>query len=80
MAEHVVRLLPKCMLRKNVDDYMTEALDLERTLRVKMAALPPNEFERLLHPVFEEDEFKLIILGGILGVCIGLLQNYGLGG
>ena len=79
-AERVVKLLPQCMLRKNVDAYMTEALDLERTLRDKMAALPPGEFERLLHPVFEEDEFKLIILGGILGVCIGLLQNYGLGG
>jgi len=28
-----------------------------------MSALSSEEFERLLHPVFEEDEWKLIILG-----------------
>ena len=26
--------------------------------------------------VFEEDEWKLILIGGLLGVCIGLLQVF----
>ena len=35
-------------------------------------------FERLLHPVFEPDEWKLILMGGALGVVIGLVQAYGI--
>ena len=45
-----------------------------------MCLLSSAEFERLLHPVFEEDEFKLIIIGGLLGVAVGFGQYYGLGG
>ena len=43
-----------------------------------MGSLPPADFEGLLHPVFQEDEFKLIILGGILGVLVGFAQYYGI--
>jgi hypothetical protein len=60
--------------------YIEEAMDMERTIFLKMAALPFEDFERLLHPVFEEDEWKLIILGGLLGVAVGVAQFYMLGG
>ena len=59
--------------------YMEETLDLQRTLHEKMSALTPAGFEELLRPVFEEDEWKLIALGGGLGVGIGFLQTYLLG-
>ena len=59
--------------------YMEETLDLQRTLHEKMSALTPKSFEELLRPVFEEDEWKLIALGGALGVGIGFLQTYLLG-
>ncbi len=39
-----------------------------------MEALPPEEFEGLLHPVFQEDEWKLVLMGGVLGVIIGFAQ------
>mmetsp|Transcript_24240 Transcript_24240/g.67150 ORF Transcript_24240/g.67150 Transcript_24240/m.67150 type:complete len:410 (+) Transcript_24240:124-1353(+) len=55
-------------------EYTQKALDMENTIRVKMAALPPEEFERVLHPAFEEDEIQLIILGGLLGAIVGALQ------
>ena len=58
--------------------YMEEALDLENTLRSKLLALPSADFERLLHPIFEEDEWKLVLLGGVLGVVIGVIQTYAL--
>ena len=61
-----------------LEEYSTKALDLEKTLREKMSELPPAEFEDLLHPVFQEDEFKLIIIGGLLGVAVGFAQYYGL--
>jgi uncharacterized membrane protein YheB (UPF0754 family) len=63
----------------HAEGYFEQALDLERTLHVKMSALPPDEFEALLRPVFSEDEWKLIALGGFLGVVIGVAQVYILG-
>lgn len=55
-------------------DYTNQALDLETEIRTKMTALPSKEFERVLHPVFEEDEFKLILVGAFLGAAIGAIQ------
>lgn len=51
-----------------------EALDMKNVLRDRMAALSSADFESLLHPVFQEDEWKLVLMGGALGVVIGLLQ------
>eukprot|EP00958_Prasinococcus_capsulatus_P012377 scaffold1233_cov395-Prasinococcus_capsulatus_cf.AAC.43 len=34
-----------------------------------------QEFERVLHPVFEQDELTLIIAGGVLGAIAGGLQQ-----
>lgn len=38
-----------------------------------------RQFERLLHPIFEEDEWILIVLGGVLGLIIGWGQATFLG-
>lgn len=32
------------------------------------------EFERLLRGIFEEDELTLIVIGGVLGGLVGLIQ------
>lgn len=39
-----------------------------------MRALSSEEFEGVLHPVFEEDELKLILVGGALGAAVGVFQ------
>jgi len=57
-------------------EYTDEALDLENEIGTKMGALPSAKFERVLHPVFEEDELKLIIVGAVLGVLVGLFQAF----
>ena len=36
--------------------------------------MPARDFERLLHPIFEEDEFTLIAVGGVLGVAAAWAQ------
>jgi uncharacterized membrane protein YheB (UPF0754 family) len=59
-----------------LEDYTQEALDMENTMSTRMGALPSAQFERLLHPVFEEDEWKLVVMGGVLGVVIGAVQAY----
>ncbi|MFB6350776.1 MAG: DUF445 domain-containing protein, partial [Bradymonadaceae bacterium] len=59
-----------------VSDYVDEALDLEATLRRRLEALEPAEFERLLRPVFQEDEWKLILVGALLGMAVGFVQLF----
>jgi uncharacterized membrane protein YheB (UPF0754 family) len=57
---------------KYMHDYTNKALDLENEITVKMQALPSAEFEQVLHPIFQEDEFKLILVGGCIGALVGL--------
>ncbi|WP_020406942.1 DUF445 domain-containing protein [Hahella ganghwensis] len=47
---------------------------VERIMRARMEALSPGEFQDLLRPCFQEDEIKLIAIGGVLGALAGLLQ------
>ena len=47
---------------------------LERLLNQRMVDLPPDEFQDLLRPCFQEDEWKLILMGGVLGFLAGLGQ------
>jgi uncharacterized membrane protein YheB (UPF0754 family) len=55
--------------------YMDQALGLEQTLRTRMMAMTSRKFERVLHPIFEEDELTLIIAGAALGFLAGLIQQ-----
>jgi uncharacterized membrane protein YheB (UPF0754 family) len=57
-------------------EYTQEALDVETTIRTKLQALPPEEFEGVLHPAFQEDELTLIIVGGMLGAIVGVIQLF----
>ncbi len=57
-----------------VFDYAKQALDIEHTLNDKMSELPPDEFVGFLRPVFQEDEWKLIVVGAVLGMLAGFLQ------
>ncbi|MGB0864174.1 MAG: DUF445 domain-containing protein [Saprospiraceae bacterium] len=59
---------------KYVFDYAEEALDIENTIKTRMAELPPEEFVDFLRPVFQEDEMKLILVGAALGGMAGLFQ------
>ena len=51
-----------------------ESLQLQPLMREKMRQLSSQEFERVLHPVFEEDEMTLILIGTGLGGLAGFLQ------
>ncbi|KAF1777812.1 Protein of unknown function DUF445 [Phytophthora cactorum] len=61
---------------RQIESYATVAMDLEVTLREKMKLLTSEQFENLLHPIFEEDEWKLVVMGGVLGVAIGVVQAF----
>ena len=41
-----------------------------------MQALSPEEFEGVLRPAYQADEWKLILVGAILGMTAGFGQLY----
>ena len=54
---------------------MDKTLQLETTLRQRMEKMTSRQFERVLHPIFEEDELTLILAGAALGFAAGLVQQ-----
>lgn len=72
VSASLIESLPDTM--SHVEKYFDSAMDLENLLKEKMTAMHPHDFERLLHPVFEEDEWKLVLMGGVLGVFVGCMQ------
>ena len=71
-ANRFVEAIPQHI--HHIFDYARQALGIEHTLRQKMSQLPPDEFAGFLRPVFQADEWKLILVGAILGMLAGVLQ------
>jgi len=55
-------------------EYANGALNIGDDLREKMQSLSPTEFEGVLRPAYQQDEWKLIVTGAILGGLAGVLQ------
>lgn len=72
VAQRIIERLPETL--KHVEHYAADAMDLERTLANKMTELSLEEFEDLLHPAFQQDEWILITVGALLGFFVGELQ------
>ena len=76
--------LKKAMTQKAVvatrDVFSDPAFNRERApvvagvLASQMKALGPAEFQDILRPAFREEEFQLMVVGGILGALAGALQ------
>lgn len=47
---------------------------IESLLRERMEGMPPDQFQDLLRPCFQEDEWILILVGAVLGFLAGLAQ------
>lgn len=59
---------------RHVESYAKQAMDVRSLLVEKMQHLTDRQFERLIRPAFEEDEWKLIAVGAVLGFVMGELQ------
>lgn len=57
-------------------EYANKALRVGDDLCERMQALSPAEFEGVLRPAYEADEWKLILVGAILGMMAGFGQLY----
>ena len=71
-AELLLQELPSCLMATYT--YTEDAMGMQQLLAGRMKKLPSSEFERVLHPAFEEDEWKLIAVGGLLGLAVGVFQ------
>lgn len=55
-------------------EYANQALQVGNDLCARMEALSPEEFEGVLRPAYQADEWKLIVVGAMLGMLAGFLQ------
>ena len=74
IARKMMERLPDTL--KHVEDYAGEAMDIRNTLVTKMQELTPDEFENLLRPAFQQDEWILIAVGAALGFLVGEMQVF----
>lgn len=72
VAQQIMQRLPETLT--HIESYAADAMDIENMLGEKMKELSIEEFEGLLHPAFEQDEWILIAVGAALGGIVGELQ------
>ncbi|MGH3948509.1 MAG: DUF445 domain-containing protein [Pseudonocardiaceae bacterium] len=54
--------------------YLTETMDVAEVVEQRMLALSAEQYENLIRPAFKQDEWKLILVGGVIGGIVGELQ------
>jgi uncharacterized membrane protein YheB (UPF0754 family) len=54
--------------------FAAESVDLQGELESRMKALDRESYEGVLRPAFQQDEWKLIAAGAVLGTIAGVLQ------
>ncbi|MCB9641016.1 MAG: DUF445 family protein [Myxococcales bacterium] len=74
ICDRLMEKLPQEITR--LHSYTEEALDVKKELREKLEILSAEEFEGVLHPIFKEDEWILIVVGAILGMLAGFGQLF----
>ena len=54
--------------------FAAKAVDIRGELNDRMKALDAESFEGVLRPAFQQDEWKLILAGAVLGLAAGVAQ------
>lgn len=62
-------------VRPHFEEYLADKLAVREMVSEKLGELPKPEFERVLRGIFEEDELTLVLVGGLLGGGVGVLQG-----
>ena len=77
VVDEVMAAAPRA--RPELESYLATKLDVAETIRGRLQNLSKPEFERILRGIFEEDLLTLVLLGGVLGAAIGLIQGVAMG-
>ena len=54
--------------------FADQSRKIHQQMEANLAALDAPQFAGILRPVFQKDEWKLIVAGGVIGTAIGALQ------
>jgi uncharacterized membrane protein YheB (UPF0754 family) len=54
--------------------FTSRAVNVYKELVERMTVLDSKSFENILRPPFQKDEWKLIVVGGVLGLAAGMAQ------
>ena len=73
ISAKVVALMPK--YSHVLDSFWDEHLRVGEMIEERLCQLPAEEFEDVLHSVFKEDEWLLILVGALLGMGAGWIQT-----
>jgi uncharacterized membrane protein YheB (UPF0754 family) len=73
LAEAVADKLPEHIAP--LHGYIDATLNLQTDIRERMKLMTSAEFEQVLHPIFQQDEFTLIVSGAVLGAIAGGVQQ-----
>ena len=57
-----------------VQAFADQSHRIRAQIRDNLAKLDSEEFGGVLRPVFQKDEWKLVLAGGLIGIAIGVLQ------
>lgn len=72
LANHVTQLAMEPLSENDFNRQRAHVLQMVFAQRMKM--LTPSEFQALLRPAFQEDEWILLVLGAVTGLIAGWLQ------
>jgi uncharacterized membrane protein YheB (UPF0754 family) len=72
ITSKVMARMPETM--SHIEDYARDSMDIRNLLIQKMQALDELQFEALIRPAFEQDEWILITVGALLGFTMGEAQ------
>ncbi|MCG8671548.1 MAG: hypothetical protein MI867_19235 [Pseudomonadales bacterium] len=72
-ADHAIALAQDELLTNNAFNVGQKEI-IEDLLRTRMENLSSEEFQDVLRPAFQEDEWKLIVVGAVLGLGAGIAQ------
>lgn len=71
-VREVVARMPETL--SHMTGYAHDAMAIQETLISRLQNLTPLQFEGMLRPAFEEDEWILIAVGAALGLAVGWFQ------
>jgi uncharacterized membrane protein YheB (UPF0754 family) len=69
-----LEILPEHM--DSIEKFIDRTMKVEEILSWRLARLQPPEFEDIVHPIFKDDEWILLLVGALLGIFIGIAQAY----
>ena len=74
VCDQLIESLPRSM--RSVETYAEETLNIKNLLTEKLGSLSSQDYMGILRPAFQQDEWKLIVAGGIIGLCVGIFQLF----